>query len=272
MNETITKLPSSPKKEEKKIVEDEKPAKLIEPTETIESDKTIEKPIETENIANDPIQAAEVEKIPLEKPKSTKSKSITSNKVETEQPNENVNPKANDKTSNDKPIEKSNDKPPIDIPSKAVNDSVKPIKRGASSALRSAALRPVSARPSAPRRRDRNIKQILHTENFVQEPTEQKNEKKQFLPEFDDADNIVITNAIEDNISSIDDTITTNKIENEIDGKQGHLVQQILETQTAILKADGKNDITKVFFYCLEFKLTTDYFEFILNRLPMKML
>lgn len=266
MNETITKLPSSPKREEKKVIEDEKPVKLIEPTETIE------KPIETENIANDPIQVAEVEKIPIEKPKSTKSKKITNNKVETEQPNENINPKANDKTSNAKAIEKSNDKPPIDIPSKAVHDSVKPIRKGASSALRSAALRPVSARPSAPRRRDRNIKQILHTENFVQEPTEQKNEKKQFLPEFDDADNIVITNAIEDNISSIDDTITTNKIENEIDGKQGHLVQQILETQTAILKADGKNDITKVFFFYLEFRLTTDYFKFILNRLPMKML
>lgn len=112
-------------------------------------------------------------------------------------------------------------------------------------ALRSAAVRPISARPSAPRRRDRNVRQILHTESFVQEPNNQeKNTKKTNIPDFDDADNIVITESVPDNISALDETVI-NKEEGEIDGKVGHLVQQILETQTSILK-DVKNDASAV--------------------------
>lgn len=117
-------------------------------------------------------------------------------------------------------------------------------------ALRSAAVRPISARPSAPRRRDRNVRQILHTESFIQEPNSQQNNKsnkKNTIPEFDDADNIVITETIQDNISLLDENVTSNGITTDIDGKQGHLVQQILETQTAILKADAsKNDPSAV--------------------------
>lgn len=117
-------------------------------------------------------------------------------------------------------------------------------------ALRSAAVRPISARPSAPRRRDRNVRQILHTESFIQEPNSQQNNKsnkKNAIPEFDDADNIVITETIQDNISILDENVTNNDITTDIDGKQGHLVQQILETQTAILKADAsKNDPSAV--------------------------
>lgn len=113
-------------------------------------------------------------------------------------------------------------------------------------ALRSAAARPISARPSAPRRRDRNVRQILHTENFIQDPNAQQNNKsnkKNAIPEFDDADNIVITETIQDNISILDENAANTDVAADIDGKQGHLVQQILETQTAILKADAsKND------------------------------
>lgn len=113
-------------------------------------------------------------------------------------------------------------------------------------ALRSAAARPISARPSAPRRRDRNVRQIIHTESFVQDSADSnKTDKKILIPEFDDADNIVITETIPDNISAIDDSIVNN-VEGEIDGKQGHLVQQILETQTAILKSDAKNNASAV--------------------------
>lgn len=105
--------------------------------------------------------------------------------------------------------------------------------------LRSATLRPVSARPSAPRRRDRNVKQILHTENCIQDPNSQKDgsgKKRDFSAEFDDTDNIVITNVIQ----SLN--IPLEKKEDELDGKQGHLVQQILETRTTILRADPKDD------------------------------
>lgn len=122
-------------------------------------------------------------------------------------------------------------------------DSVNPPKTRA--ALRSAAMRPISARPSAPRRRDRNVRQILHTESFVQEPNNQdKTTKKSNIPDFDDADNIVITESVPDNISALDETVI-NKEEGEIDGKVGHLVQQILDTQTSILK-DVKNDASAV--------------------------
>lgn len=137
---------------------------------------------------------------------------------------------------------KSVDQPLMDA-SKA-NDATKPPKTR--TALRSASVRPISARPSAPRRRDRNVRQILHTESFVQEPNNQnKPNKKNNIPEFDDADNIVITETIPDNITALDDTVT-NTGDGEIDGKMhGHLVQQILDTQTSILK-DVKNETSAV--------------------------
>lgn len=144
-----------------------------------------------------------------------------------------------EKAAAEKPIAKTSERSPIELPQKAIAEKV--TKPG--TALRSAALRPVSARPSAPRRRDRNIKQILHTENLIHESTDQsKSDKKNFLADFDDGDNIIITDIIQDNISTIDD-VAPETIDNNTDGKQGHLVQQILETQTAILKADAKNDV-----------------------------
>lgn len=147
-----------------------------------------------------------------------------------------------DKTNTEKSI-KSHGKPPIDLQQKS--SAVKVNKPN--TALRSAALRPVSARPSAPRRRDRNVKQILHTENLVSDSNNQnKDDKKNFLAEFDDADNIVITDAIQDNIASIDAVPATDSFEIGADDKQGHLVKQILETQTAILKSDAKNEVTAV--------------------------
>ena len=136
------------------------------------------------------------------------------------------------------------------------NDTSITSKPPRTAALRSAAVRPISARPSAPRRRDRNVRQIIHTESFVQESGDQKADKKNLLTEFDDADNIVITETITDNLSAIDEPVANN-MNGEIDGKQGHLVQQILETQTAILKSDAKNDAPAVknIFFALSFTM-----------------
>lgn len=108
-------------------------------------------------------------------------------------------------------------------------------------ALRSAAIRPVSARPSAPRRRDRNVKQILnHDSSFMHEPIEPKNsEKKDLISEFDDGENIIITDIIQDTTTATNAVNTIDKI---TDGKQGHLVQQILETQTVFMNADNNNN------------------------------
>lgn len=104
-------------------------------------------------------------------------------------------------------------------------------------ALRSAAIRPVSARPSAPRRRDRNVKQISQHEHFMHEPIDAKKpEKKDLISEFDDGENIIITDIIQSTTST---TGNVDAIDNIADGKQGHLVQQILETQTVFMNADN---------------------------------
>lgn len=185
-----------------------------------------------ENIIEHPV-IEPVEKVQSKKPRSSKQKSDETS-IEThdiEKSNEIKSSKLNGKITKSKSSEKENE-PTNDIPKK-----VKP-----ETTLRSAALRPVSARPSAPRRRDRNVKQILHTENFIQYPNNQnESEKKSFPPEFDDADNIVITNVINDDIPA-PDALDSNEMENELDGTQGHLVQQILKTRTTILKSDSKTD------------------------------
>lgn len=183
-------------------------------------------------------EAKPVDKALNDKPKSSKSKKADG-KTEADKPaaNKNATDKKADKQYNDHPME---------MPSKNANDAARPSKP-AVSALRSAVARPVSARPSAPRRRDRNMKQILHTENFVQDSSEQsKAVRNAVLPEFDEDENVVITNAIEDNLLQFGEAPEA-PMPNDPADKQGHLVQQILETQTAILKGDGSNDTAQVF-------------------------
>lgn len=176
--------------------------------------------------------------------KSSKPKTINDSPIESdihiESKNEVKSAKSTERGTKSKSLEKENEQPTEDNVSHMTNGTAKAQRPGTT--LRSTALRPVSARPSAPRRRDRNVKQILHTENFIQDPSSQNGSeiKRDFSVEFDDTDNIVITNVIEDNISSLDKP--SDKIEDELNGKQGHLVQQILETRTIILRADPKDD------------------------------
>ncbi|XP_055322907.1 TRAF3-interacting protein 1-like [Sitodiplosis mosellana] len=178
-----------------------------------------------------------VEKPPSDKPRSSKSrKSHPKHDSEKVSDGMKTEEKLTTSKSMDKVIERSHG-----VKTNEVTKNSKPSR----TALRSAAMRPISARPSAPRRRDRNVRQIVHTESFVQESGDQKTDKKNQLPAFDDADNIVITETITENLSAIDEP-ATNNMDGEIDGEQGHLVQQILETQTAILKSDAKNDISTI--------------------------
>lgn len=179
--------------------------------------------------------AEKVEKSSNDKPRSSKSRKSHS-KHDSEKESTKPEEKFTSSKSVDKLIERSH--------GGKTNETTK-ISKPPRTALRSASIRPISARPSAPRRRDRNVRQIIHTESFVQDSGDQKTDKKNLMPEFDDADNIVITETIPDTISSIDEPITNNG-DGKIDGKQGHLVQQILETQTAILKSDAKNDVSAV--------------------------
>lgn len=180
-----------------------------------------------------------------EKPSNDKPRSSKSRRSKRDA-NENgvttaAKPEITSSVSVDQPAERST---LVEASTKSLDAANRPSSKSRP-ALRSAAVRPISARPSAPRRRDRNVRQILHTESFIQEPNSQQNSKankKNAIPEFDDADNIVITETIQDNISLLDENVANNNnndITTDIDGKQGHLVQQILETQTAILKADA---------------------------------
>lgn len=157
-----------------------------------------------------------------------------------------------------------NEKQSVEVPSKEIIDqqpvdpvnkvSVEPLLQKSNendekrpkpgTALRSAALRPVSARPSAPRRHDRNVKQILHSDSFNQDTAPKKIDKKDLMAEYDDGDNIIIADALQENASTGE--YAADVIDKDSDKKQGHLVQQILETQTAILKTDSKSESTAV--------------------------
>lgn len=117
-----------------------------------------------------------------------------------------------------------------------------------SATLRSAAGRPVSARPGAPRRKDRNVK-ILEIENFTRDTAEAANTNRtNFNKEFiDDGENLI---TIDDNIlpeENAQEAIAAKDM-NLDQNKQGHLVQQILETQTVFSKIenDAKNDSARL--------------------------
>lgn len=99
--------------------------------------------------------------------------------------------------------------------------------------LRPQSVRPPSARPGAPKRRDKNVEIILQPDEPVK-PTAELNAKIESLDaEMDDnVDNLVI---IEDP-TVMDETFgvpgkTDDDMVNGTGEKEGHLVQQILETQ-----------------------------------------
>lgn len=243
--ETREKTPkTTPEKMGKEKVDEnheEKSKLAVTKTEESVSEPQPPPPAVTPTVASEKV-TEKVEKSSNDKPRSSKSRKSHSkhdSEKEITKPEENYT----SSKSVDKLIERSHG-----VKTNETTKHSKPPR----TALRSASIRPISARPSAPRRRDRNVRQIIHTESFVQDSGDQKSDKKNLMPEFDDADNIVITETIPDTISSIDEPITNNG-DGEIDGKQGHLVQQILETQTAILKSDAKNDVVKCHFLLFYF-------------------
>lgn len=245
---------TTPEKKIDEIVDvksEEKPKSAV-PLEVAKSEEIVNEPDSSPLI--DVTAKAVPETLPeklvekVEKPQNDKPRSSKSRKSHSKHESEKVldGIKSDEKLTSSKSVEKLIDRSHGIKP----NETAVTTKPPRTAALRSAAVRPISARPSAPRRRDRNVRQIIHTESFVQESGDQKADKKNLLPEFDDADNIVITETIADNLSAIDEPVTNNG-DGELDGKQGHLVQQILETQTAILKSDAKNDtplVTHTFF------------------------
>lgn len=253
------KTPKTPEKRVKERVEAEKVEITRIEKATPKSSASLERNKSTESVSNEtsppavaPVQektekpdkvesVEKVDKHSSDKPRSSRTRRSHS-KPDLEKSIENGTVKPEEKFKSSHSVDKLIERPLDGKSNGTTNKQSKPPR----TALRSAAVRPISARPSAPRRRDRKVRQIIHTESFVQDSGDSnKTDKKSTMPEFDDADNIVITETIPDNISAIDDPIANNG-EGEIDGKQGHLVQQILETQTAILKSDAKNDVSAV--------------------------
>lgn len=250
-------IPSATQDQKKEVNGDQKPeraeksaksARSIDGVDELENRKTPKSSNDTtESKKKSQEDTAVPEKALNDKPRSSKSRKSNAKRdsIENGMPPA-AKPEAKSSVSVDQPTERSS---LLESSTKSLDTANRPASKSRP-ALRSAAVRPISARPSAPRRRDRNVRQILHTESFIQEPNSQQNNKtnkKNAIPEFDDADNIVITETIQDNISLLDENVANNEIPTDIDGKQGHLVQQILETQTAILKADAsKNDPSAV--------------------------
>ena len=108
--------------------------------------------------------------------------------------------------------------------------------------LRPPSARPPSARPGAPRRRDKNIEIILQPNDQIKMSGIQV-KLETFGDLDDDGDNLVIienpnanNNAVnepESNLTESEKMMQTENIE------QGHLVQQILETQKELIQNDG---------------------------------
>lgn len=112
--------------------------------------------------------------------------------------------------------------------------------------LRAPSARPPSARPGAPRRRDRNVEIILQTEKAMHDAAEKNALNTNLVADLaDDGENLVVI----DNTDIQGDAlpITTQEIPKDMpnEKEQGHLVQQILETQTTLSKAGNDGDDTK---------------------------
>ena len=107
--------------------------------------------------------------------------------------------------------------------------------------LRPPSARPPSARPGAPRRRDKNIEIILQPNDQIKMSGIQV-KLETFGDLDDDGDNLVIIenpNAINDAVNEQETNLTESEkmMQNE-DIEQGHLVQQILETQKELIQND----------------------------------
>lgn len=128
------------------------------------------------------------------------------------------------------------------VPNGDTNDSA-PARP--TTALRGPSIRPPSARPGAPRRRDRNVEIILQTEKAMQDAAEKNPPINNFVADLaDDGENLVVI----DNTNLQGDIMpreTENQIDLQNEREQGHLVQQILETQTVFSKAgnDGASGV-----------------------------
>lgn len=144
-----------------------------------------------------------------------------------------------------KPKHKPDDPPLSNGPLISKSSSIEVPMPKPVTALRSAAVRPVSARPSAPRRRDRNVKQITNHDSLMHDAVEPKKpeKRKNLMNEYEEGENIIITDIIQEAAAATNESdVIVDKI---ADGKQGHLVQQILDTQSAFMSNDAdtkKND------------------------------
>lgn len=104
------------------------------------------------------------------------------------------------------------------------------------STLRPPSVRPPSARPGAPRRRDRNVEIIIDSNHLTK--TTGVNVKLEPFTDLDDSEGFVI---VSNNSASKDNTVYNNAA-SITNSEQGHLVQQILETQRKLVHPDDINE------------------------------
>lgn len=102
--------------------------------------------------------------------------------------------------------------------------------------LRPPSVRPASARPGAPRRRDRNVEIVLQPDGNMPKPGVNIKIDPLNAELDDDGENLVI---IEDASNQLNESqYGTDALNENDEEQQGHLVQQILETQKEFLKID----------------------------------
>ncbi|XP_065360149.1 TRAF3-interacting protein 1 [Calliphora vicina] len=109
--------------------------------------------------------------------------------------------------------------------------------------LRPPSARPPSARPGAPRRRDKNIEIILQPNDQIKMSGIQV-KLETFGDLDDDGENLVIIENPNSNDVTIDQQSNLTESEKMMQDKtfeQGHLVQQILETQKELVQNDTNN-------------------------------
>ncbi|KAJ6637118.1 TRAF3-interacting protein 1 [Pseudolycoriella hygida] len=197
------------------------------------SDKKVEK-LRSEEIDDSPSQAKQNKPESLQPITSNGDNSLEQNESpqtldkETKEPK----PSGESKKETEDSIEITNTA--IELRKNSVVTNEMPSMPRPRTSLRPPSVRPASARPGAPRRRDKNVEIILQPDGNLPKPAVNIKIDALNVELDDDGENLVI---IEDSSNESNDLkFGVDTSHENIDEQQGHLVQQILETQKEFLK------------------------------------
>lgn len=230
----IVQKPSTPKKESKIPIKRKNSAEELEAIIDEEADRRRQEKLEKRS-ARQKLEESKLENKnglddqPVEKIKKLRRKKSEDNKENHNSPTIPI------------PAAETEKKPPNFIREKTVD---LPSKKPRTTLLRPPSVRPSSARPGAPRRRDKNVEIILPPDETIQMGNISI-KVESFQSELeDDGENLII---IEDPVDLSNEIYKNVGLENSSENlEQGHLVKQILETQKEFVGVeDGTSDKNK---------------------------